>query len=122
MADAQEVDANFRDALGIDASDKRQHWCTYWSITLLGQIMDVHLALMIESNLLSPPELDYFYWYWDHILSVRIHAHDLLSQLKYELQLQEFNTLQEERKLKLSQIIVERKRIKEGGKPGPEGT
>ena len=85
MGEAEQIDAQFRHEIGLDISDSRQAWCSYWCLTLLGQLMDVHFCVLIESQLLGVNELDYFYWYWDHICGVRLVAQSNLLKMQYEL-------------------------------------
>jgi len=100
MAEAAQVDQQFQEEIGVP--DSRQMWCTHWSLTLLGQIMDMQFCLLIESHLLSASELDYFFWYWDHICGVRLSAQESLLNMRYELQRREYEDLLHEHRKKLA--------------------
>jgi hypothetical protein len=91
MEQAGEIDAHFRQEIGMDeTADEQQFWCTHWATTLLGHVMDSHFSLTIESNLLSPNELDYFFWYWDSICACRLYAQGTLIDLGHRLRVLEY--------------------------------
>ncbi len=90
IGEAEQIDHEFRQELGIDSADSRQHWITCWTLASLTQLMDLHLCLMMESNLLSMNEIDYYYWYLDHVCSARVYAQDTLLGLSSELQVQSY--------------------------------
>ena len=83
MTEAVFVDRKFRIDNALD--DERIQWITYWTMCFTTQYMDLHMALLIEMNLLSMDELAYFYWYWDYINSSRCWTLDRMNTLRYEL-------------------------------------
>ena len=84
ISEAQFLDEKLCEAAGI--SDERQQWCTYWCMTTLTQVMILHWKLLAECELLSPRELDYFYWYGEYLYSMTIMSRETLLTLTYELQ------------------------------------
>lgn len=113
MQEAEQIDLQFRQEIGVGTGASRQVWCTHWCLTLLGQIMDMQFCLLIESHLLSTSELDYFFWYWDHLCGVRLTAQDNLLSMRYELQQREYEDLLNEHRLKVA------KTKQQGGKAAP---
>eukprot|EP00605_Chrysophyceae_sp_TOSAG23-4_P002322 GSChrysophyteH1.ASY1.ANO1.2568.1 assembled CDS len=91
IGEADQIDEVFRAELGLSAEqDNRQFWMTFWALITLTQLMDLHLCLMMESDLLSMTEVDYFYWYLDHVCSTRLFAQNTLLELAHELKQREF--------------------------------
>lgn len=60
-AEAAFVDSQYRQNLGED--DESQQWCSLWCVCQTTLLMDLHLGLSMEMEIISPPEIDYFYWY-----------------------------------------------------------
>ena len=77
--DSLGLDLHFQHENKIEGS--KQHWFSAWALILLTSIMDTQMGLFIELDLLRTSELDYFYWYWDYILSTRILAMKSLREL-----------------------------------------
>lgn len=83
MSEAVFLDRKFRFDNAFD--DERIQWITYWTMCFTTQYMDLHMGLLVEMNLLSVDELDYFYWYWDYINASRSWALERMTTLRFEL-------------------------------------
>ena len=50
----------------------------------------------VEMELLEPNELDYFYWYWDYVLSIHVWASSKLKESKYALEMELYRQKQQQ--------------------------
>jgi hypothetical protein len=80
--DARYVDIQFREENGI--LDEKNQWSTYWSLIITTLLMDLHMSLLVEMELLNIVELSCFFWYWDYICSTRVWVSQTLQSLKYD--------------------------------------
>jgi hypothetical protein len=85
ITEAVYADRKFRFDNALE--DERIQWLTYWTMLFTTQCMDLHMGLLVEMNLLSIDELDYFYWYWDYINASRNWALDRMNTLRFELKM-----------------------------------
>jgi len=86
MTDSRLVDRQYRFNMGME-DDPKQLWCCMWALQITSLLMDLHMVLLVEMELLSVSELDYFYWYWDYICTSRVHSLETLRQLRYQFDL-----------------------------------
>jgi hypothetical protein len=66
----------------VDEEDVQQH-CVAWVMLTSTQLMDLHMSLSVENELLGRDEMAYFYWYWDFICTTRAWAIDKLRKYRY---------------------------------------
>lgn len=50
-------------------------------------------------DLLETNELDYFYWYWDYVLSIHVWANSKLKESKYALEVEMYQQRQQQQAL-----------------------
>lgn len=50
-------------------------------------------------ELLETNELDYFYWYWDYVLSIHVWANSKLKESKYALEVEMYRQKQQQQAL-----------------------
>jgi uncharacterized membrane protein YgcG len=63
-----------------------QQWASLWALTYTVQVMDLYMSLVVELDLLSAEEVDYFYWYWDYLCTTGTFAWEKLRHQKLQLQ------------------------------------
>ena len=61
-----------------------QQWVSYWTLTIVTTIMDTNFGVVLEGDLVPPVELDYFYFYWDYVLSNKLYVMKLLLELDHQ--------------------------------------
>jgi hypothetical protein len=81
MDEAMYLDQVFRESFQI--TDARTQYCSFWVMLSSLQLMDLQMALTLESRLLGTDELDYFYWYWDYICTTRALNIERLRELRH---------------------------------------
>ena len=69
----------FQDANTMDQTLAQLHpsiqpvtWFTYWTCVQVTALMDLHMCVVVEGDLLTLQEMDYFYWYWEYICASRL--------------------------------------------------
>jgi len=67
--------------VGEDRRQPRQ-FCVMWTMISTHLLMDMHMSLTVENELLGRDELAYFYWYWDFLSTTRGFAMDTLRTLR----------------------------------------
>jgi hypothetical protein len=87
--DAVFVDEKFR--IDNEIPDVQQ-WCSSWALVQTAGIMDLHMGLLVESDVLGAQELDYFFWYWDYICTTKSFAISRLRDQRYALDMTVFST------------------------------
>jgi hypothetical protein len=80
--DAVFVDEKFR--IDNEIPDVQQ-WCSSWALVQTAGVMDLHMALLVESDVLGVQELDYFFWYWDYICTTKSFALGKLRDQRFSL-------------------------------------
>lgn len=81
--EANALDIKLRELLEI--RDEKQQWFVYWTLIMSTQVMDIHLELLLEYNLLSKNEMDCFYYYWDYISTSRAIFMEKLRELSFSV-------------------------------------
>lgn len=79
-------------APGADADEAEhefQDWCSLFALKTVTFLMDIEMQLLMEADLLSVAELDYFYWHWDVILSTRGLATERMRGLAHKREQQQ---------------------------------
>jgi len=79
------IDNKLMELLEIAENSEKQQWVSTWALILVSSLYDAHMGVVVESHLLGKNELDYFYWYWDYILSSRVYATRRLNELQFTL-------------------------------------
>jgi len=74
------------DQFNYEEEDSNQRWFSVWCIILVTTVVDVYFTLLAEADLLELDELDYFYWYWDYVLSTNVWAVNKLKDSKLALE------------------------------------
>ncbi len=86
-SDAYLVDSQFAQLVSEAASQAgKQIWFSHYTMISTCSLMDLHMLLLIEMDLVDVTELDYFYWYWDFICSSWLYAFEGLRTLNYNTQ------------------------------------
>lgn len=120
------VDYQYKQSHSIQDDSDRQQWVLSWAVLQITNLMHTYLGLISELELLSASELDYFYWYWDYVLTCRLHSFKTLRDLNYALRLSMYqDVVEENKKLKSGRSLrkseklrlVELQRILEAGPP-----
>lgn len=62
-----------------------EQWCNSWTVTLTTYFMDLFMKISIENNILDSSEWDYFYWYWDYLLTSQSHAISKLYNSRFNI-------------------------------------
>ena len=72
--------------------DPRVIFFSLYVLVQIATLMDLHMSMLVDSDLLSFNEMDYFYWYWDYIISTKIYALNMLrdcyNRMEQEMHLQ----------------------------------
>ena len=67
--------------VGEEVRQPRQ-FCVLWVVMTTHLLIDLHMSLTVENELLGRDELAYFYWYWDYLSTTRGFAMDTLRTLR----------------------------------------
>lgn len=65
--------------------ESSHQWLICWGTSLCSLLMNFYLSLLIETNLISKIELDYFYWYREYISNSFCIGLDRLRRFKHEV-------------------------------------
>jgi len=71
LLDARILDQEMHKAFKYD---QRVVFFSLYILIQLSTLMDLHMSMLVEAELLSFNEMDFFYWYWDYIISTKIYA------------------------------------------------
>jgi len=105
IQEAAGIDQKFREVYNITG----QQWCMNWTLIHTSALMDVHMGLQMELDLLSANELDYYLWYWDYILNSRVYAINQLRESRYKLELTLYKSNVEEASQLRDKILAAQK-------------
>jgi hypothetical protein len=72
------------------------YWFATWSVIHTTMIMNLFMKLTVEMQVLELKELDYFYWYWDYILSTHLYSIDKIKSQIIQLNKKRFLKKKEE--------------------------
>lgn len=81
-----------------DERTEKEGWLFSWAIVHTTWFMDFYFTLVVEMDLLSLSERDYFYWYWDFIIATRASMFKRLRELRYIADRVAYDKIQEEAK------------------------
>ena len=80
------VDQRFHaDVHGEDSAAPQLQWCSLWSLQNVISVLDLHMSLAVEMELVSLEEWDFFYWYWDYLCSTGVFTAEKLRSQRYRL-------------------------------------
>ncbi len=90
-SDAYLVDSHFAQLKSDTVSSGgKQIWFSHYTMISTCSLMDLHMLLLVEMDLVDVTELDYFYWYWDFICSSWLYAYEGLRTLHYNNQVNNY--------------------------------
>ena len=90
-SDAYLVDSHFAQLKNeMVTGGSKQIWFSHYTMISTCSLMDLHMLLLVEMDLVDVSELDYFYWYWDFICSSWLYAHEGLRTLNYNTQVSNY--------------------------------
>jgi hypothetical protein len=72
------------------------YWFATWSVIHTTMIMNLFMKLTVEMDVLEIKEYDYFYWYWDYILSTHLYSIDKIKSQIIQLNKKRFLKKKEE--------------------------
>ena len=120
-SEAVYVDSRFHaDINGPEVASKsaipQLQWCSLWALQYTVQVMDLHMALVAEMDLVGLDEWDYFYWYWDYLCSTGVYTSEKLRTQRFQVDMQMYETA----KAEVAARSAENK--KSSGKKGKKGS
>ena len=91
--EASYIDERYLEVNNISDPQNILQYVSNWTVLLVSILMDTHMGIVVEADLLAPSELDYFYWYWDYVLSVKAYTLVMLKELNFKLKMDSYNEM-----------------------------